>query len=45
MAVVVRRKVRVAAVTVVVQAVMIGQQVVVVALQAKPPMAIAVKRG
>ena len=45
MAVVVHRKARVAAMTVIVQAVMIGGQVVVVAQQANPPMAIDVKRG
>ena len=49
MAVIVRRKARVAAMTVVVQAVTIGvmivRQAVVVARQANPPMAIAVKRG
>ena len=44
-AVVVHRKARVAAMTVIVQAVMIGGQVVVVAQQANPPMAIDVKRG
>ena len=44
-AVVVRRRARVAAMTVIVQAVMIGRQVVVVAQQANLPMAIAVKRG
>ena len=45
MAAVVCRKARVAAMTVIVQAVMIGEQVVVVAQQANPPMAIAVKHG
>ena len=48
-AVVVRRKARVAKVTVIARAVMIGvmigRQVVVVAQQANPPMAFAVKRG
>jgi hypothetical protein len=44
-AVVVRCKARVAAITVTVQTVMIGRQVVVVAQQANPPMAIAVKRA
>ena len=42
MAVVVRHKARVAAMTVIVQVVMIGRQVVVVTEEANPPVAVAV---